>query len=70
MIRYFLRKLKKVKKSNGQMLAINEVLSLLDVVFFFKFYLFFLFAYADDYYVFLVVEKNGEMPRIYGHLLY
>lgn len=24
-IRYFLRKLKKVKKSNGQMLAINEV---------------------------------------------
>lgn len=23
--RYFLRKLKKVKKSNGQMLAINEV---------------------------------------------
>jgi hypothetical protein len=24
--RYFLRKLKKVKKSNGQMLAINEVL--------------------------------------------
>jgi hypothetical protein len=25
--RYFLRKLKKVKKSNGQMLAINEVLS-------------------------------------------
>ena len=25
LIRYFLRKLKKVKKSNGQMLAINEV---------------------------------------------
>lgn len=24
--RYFLRKLKKVKKSNGQMLAINEVM--------------------------------------------
>ena len=24
-LRYFLRKLKKVKKSNGQMLAINEV---------------------------------------------
>jgi hypothetical protein len=25
LIRYFLRKLKKVKKSNGQVLAINEV---------------------------------------------
>ena len=25
-IRYFLRKLKKVKKSNGQVLAINEVI--------------------------------------------
>lgn len=24
-VRYFLRKLKKVKKSNGQVLAINEV---------------------------------------------
>ena len=30
-IRYFLRKLKKVKKSNGQMLAINEVLYLFDL---------------------------------------
>ena len=35
LIRYFLRKLKKVKKSNGQMLAINEVLSLLDFGFWF-----------------------------------
>jgi hypothetical protein len=30
--RYFLRKLKKVKKSNGQMLAINEVQPILSLI--------------------------------------
>ena len=47
-IRYFLRKLKKVKKSNGQVLAINEVYWLISIFDLLIFFFFFWNSFFDD----------------------